>query len=92
MEAVSAIEIEPNLTRHLKIYLTHTCMLYIRLRRLVAESAGRYVALAVAQVSHEPIAQAVEHRTFNPGVLGSSPRWLTNTVDKENGFLPFSCF
>ena len=27
--------------------------------------------------SHEPLAQLVEHLTFNQGVTGSSPVWLT---------------
>jgi hypothetical protein len=27
--------------------------------------------------SHEPLAQLVEHLTFNQGVAGSSPAWLT---------------
>jgi hypothetical protein len=26
---------------------------------------------------HEPLAQLVEHLTFNQGVEGSSPSWLT---------------
>lgn len=25
-----------------------------------------------------PLAQLVEHRTFNPGVAGSNPAWLTS--------------
>jgi hypothetical protein len=26
---------------------------------------------------HEPLAQSVEHLTFNQGVAGSNPAWLT---------------
>ncbi len=28
--------------------------------------------------THEPLAQLVEHLTFNQGVEGSNPSWLTN--------------
>jgi hypothetical protein len=31
----------------------------------------------VWRVTQEPLAQVVEHRTFNPGVGGSNPPWLT---------------
>ena len=27
--------------------------------------------------NHVPVAQSVEHRTFNPGVAGSNPAWHT---------------
>ena len=30
-----------------------------------------------AENEYDPLAQAVEHVTFNHGVLGSSPRWVT---------------
>ncbi len=29
------------------------------------------------KVQYEPLAQLVEHLTFNQGVVGSSPTWLT---------------
>ncbi len=29
---------------------------------------------------YEPLAQTVEHLTFNQGVRGSSPRWLTKNT------------
>ena len=32
--------------------------------------------------SYEPLAQPVEHLTFNQGVRGSNPRWFTNKRDK----------
>ena len=32
------------------------------------------------QCAHEPVAQSVEHVTFNHGVLGSSPSRLTNKI------------
>ena len=32
-----------------------------------------------------PLAQAVEHRTFNPGVAGSSPAWLTSIIPTRHG-------
>jgi hypothetical protein len=31
-------------------------------------------------VRAEPVAQSVEHMTFNHGVLGSSPSGLTNKI------------
>ena len=34
----------------------------------------------VRESSREPLAQLVEHMTFNQGVLGSSPRRLTTTI------------
>jgi hypothetical protein len=33
----------------------------------------------------EPLAQQVEHRTFNPGVLGSNPRRLTIALGEMKG-------
>ena len=33
-------------------------------------------------MSFEPLAQSVEHRTFNPGVVGSSPTRLTSPISK----------
>ena len=30
-----------------------------------------------SNLDHEPLAQSVEHLTFNQGVVGSSPTWLT---------------
>ena len=40
-----------------------------------------------------PLAQKVEHRTFNPGVEGSNPSWLTIFFIKLKiqfpGFLSF---
>lgn len=35
---------------------------------------------------HDPLAQAVEHLTFNQGVRGSSPRWITkNRSESDSG-------
>jgi hypothetical protein len=34
---------------------------------------------------HEPLAQLVEHLTFNQGVEGSSPSWLTLTCGSGSG-------
>ncbi|SYX85834.1 conserved protein of unknown function [Paenibacillus alvei] len=31
---------------------------------------------------HEPLAQLVEHLTFNQGVEGSSPSWLTSFIPR----------
>src|SRR3546814_15650508 len=39
--------------------------------------------------SHEPVAQVVEHLTFNQTVVGSSPTRLTNFKPAEN--LEFFC-
>jgi hypothetical protein len=36
---------------------------------------------------YEPLAQSVEHLTFNQRVEGSSPSWLTKVfLDRENNF------
>jgi hypothetical protein len=32
---------------------------------------------------HEPLAQLVEHLTFNQGVEGSSPSWLTTRTNTQ---------
>ena len=37
------------------------------------------------KVRNDPLAQAVEHLTFNQGVRGSIPRWVTTS--KNRGFL-----
>lgn len=34
-------------------------------------------AISITLVPSEPLAQLVEHLTFNQGVAGSSPAWLT---------------
>ena len=47
---------------------------YTRVRR--ARTWGRAILL------QEPVAQPVEHVTFNHGVLGSSPSGLTKDADK----------
>ena len=36
-----------------------------------------FEARAASAVAYDPLAQAVEHLTFNQGVRGSIPRWLT---------------
>lgn len=33
------------------------------------------------------LAQLVEHWTFNPGVSGSNPEWLTSRRPAQGGFL-----
>ena len=38
----------------------------------------------------DSVAQLVEHNTFNVGVLGSSPSWITKTETKQSlGFFVF---
>jgi hypothetical protein len=40
---------------------------------------------AVTGRMHEPLAQSAEHRTFNPGVVGSTPTRLTIAVPSSSG-------
>ena len=42
-------------------------------KRVDREKGGCYNNKAIC----EPLAQSVEHLTFNQGVRGSNPRWLT---------------
>jgi hypothetical protein len=44
----------------------------------------------VAIISHEPVAQLVEHRTFNAVVAGSSPARLTNKINRLLGIPEWS--
>ena len=37
-----------------------------------------YIPSHFTQGNYEPLAQLVEHLTFNQGVEGSSPSWLTS--------------
>ena len=40
--------------------------------------------------TEDSVAQQVEHNTFNVGVLGSSPSWITKTEAKQQlGFFVF---
>ena len=36
---------------------------------------------------YEPLAQSVEHLTFNQGVRGSNPRWLTKKSTPRNKYV-----
>lgn len=41
--------------------------------------------------NEDSVAQQVEHNTFNVGVLGSSPSWITKTEAKQQlGFFVFA--
>ena len=41
--------------------------------------------------NQDSVAQQVEHNTFNVGVLGSSPSWITKTEAKQKlGFFVFA--
>ncbi len=42
------------------------------------EANKKSCTFAVAKQSDDSLAQQVEHHTFNVGVLGSSPRRVTN--------------
>ena len=35
-------------------------------------------------LQYDPLAQLVEHLTFNQGVLGSSPRWIKYIYDGDD--------
>ncbi len=37
--------------------------------------------IVLIYLNYEPLAQLAEHLTFNQGVRGSNPRWLTKTVN-----------
>ena len=54
----------------------------VRHRTLTPAFAGSNPASPVIKVqTYGPLAQAVEHLTFNQVVRGSSPRWLTKLED-----------
>ena len=59
----------------------------VRHSTLTAAFAGSNPA---SPASYGPLAQVVEHLTFNQVVRGSNPRCFTKNYGKPNGF-PFFC-
>ena len=43
-----------------------------------------------AQSKYDPLAQSVEHLTFNQGVRSSNLRWITK--EKPNSYKPCNCW
>ena len=59
-------------------FIAHISDAIVRHRTLTPAFAGSNPASPVIKVqTYGPLAQAVEHLTFNQVVRGSSPRWLT---------------
>ena len=48
--------------------------------------------LATSSDEGEPLAQLVEHNTFNVGVMGSSPMRVTETEKGDSQRIPFFAF
>ena len=49
----------------------------VRHRILIPGFVGSNPATPAKKIKYGPLAQAVEHLTFNQVVRGSSPRWIT---------------
>jgi hypothetical protein len=47
------------------------------------QETGNRGAFSLSERSREPVAQSVEHVTFNHGAAGSSPAGLTTTPTKS---------
>ncbi len=45
--------------------------------KILTKMAEYGIIYKSANMRHDPLAQAVEHLTFNQGVRGSIPRWIT---------------
>ena len=46
-----------------------------------------------SSINYDPLAQLAEHLTFNQGVRGSNPRWVTpySVKARNDFFLPYRC-
>jgi hypothetical protein len=62
-------------TSRLKIYIKKIA------QKLAHSKKTPYLCIAF-KIKHDSLAQLVEHNTFNVGVLGSSPRRITNKTSQ----------
>ena len=67
------------------------CLVSKRFVKKPLTNLFRFVIILVLQFwQHDPLAQAVEHLTFNQGVPGSIPGWITIKKTLSNGLRGFS--